>query len=184
MSRVAAFVSFMVTVWAANWAVSRYGVVPIGIGLTAPAGVYFAGLSFGLRDALHELGGYRSVLAAIFAGGVLSYVLGDGGTIPGGVVPLAAASAVAFAVSESVDLLVYAPLRRRHWAVGVVASNLAGAVVDSSLFLWLAFGNMDHLTGNVVGKSYMTALSLPLVWGVRRALSRHTIHRGSEVSDA
>lgn len=38
--------------------------------------------------------------------------------------------------------------------------------------------------GNVVGKTYMTALSLPLVWGVRRALSRHTIHRGSEVSNA
>ena len=52
---------FAGTVVAANWAVNRYGIVPVGFGLMAPAGVYFAGLAFGLRDAVHETGGRRWV---------------------------------------------------------------------------------------------------------------------------
>lgn len=177
MSRVVAFVAFVATVWAANWAITRYGVVPIGFGLAAPAGVYFAGLSFGLRDALHEMGGRRIVLAAIGCGAGLSYWVSGGGSIPGGRAPVALASGLAFAVSETADLVVYEPLRRRHWVAAVVASNLVGSIVDSIVFLWLAFGGVDHLAGNAVGKTYMTAVALPIVWGVRRAVSRHSHHR-------
>ena len=32
------------TIFAANWAIQRFGLVPVGFGLTAPAGVYFAAL--------------------------------------------------------------------------------------------------------------------------------------------
>jgi glycerol-3-phosphate dehydrogenase len=70
------------------------------------AGTYAAGLSLGLRDALHEAGGYRWVLAAIAAGIGLSVILGDG--------RIALASAVAFGVAELTDLAVYVPLRRRN----------------------------------------------------------------------
>jgi uncharacterized PurR-regulated membrane protein YhhQ (DUF165 family) len=162
------FVAFVATVYGANWALARWGLVSVGFGLMAPAGVYFAGLAFGLRDALHEVGGSRLVLAAIGVGAALSYIIEDAVRIPGGHVSIAVASAVAFGLSELADLAVYSPLRERNWPSAVAASNLVGAVVDSALFLWLAFGTVDHLAGQLVGKAYMIALALPIVWFARR----------------
>jgi hypothetical protein len=168
MKRPILFAAFVATVYAANWALNRYGIVPIGFGLYAPAGVYFAGLAFGLRDALHEVGGHRWVLAAIGLGAALSYLLEDGATIPGGHTSIAVASGAAFALAELADLAVYTPLRERRWAAAVIASNLVGAVADSALFLWLAFGTLDHIAGNIVGKAYMIAVALPIVAYMRR----------------
>jgi uncharacterized PurR-regulated membrane protein YhhQ (DUF165 family) len=166
--RLALFVVFVATVYGANWALNRFGVVGIGFGLMAPAGVYFAGVGFGLRDALHEAGGHRWVLGAIATGAALSWWLSDAVTIPGGHASIAVASGVAFGLSELADLTVYAPLRDRNWPVAVVLSNVVGSVADSALFLWLAFGSLDHLDGQVVGKTYMVTLALPIVWLVRR----------------
>lgn len=163
-----AFAGFVACVYGANWALERYGVVPIGFGLTAPAGVYFAGLAFGLRDALHETAGRWWVLTAIALGAALSYTLSDGVTIPGGHAAIAVASGVAFGLSELADLAVYEPLRQRNWPSAVALSNVVGAVVDSALFLWLAFGSLSHLAGQVVGKTYMVALAVPLVALARR----------------
>jgi hypothetical protein len=164
--RLALFAAFVGCVVAANWALNRWGIVPIGFGLMAPAGVYFAGLGFGLRDALHEAGGRSWVLAAIATGAVVSWFIADG-TIPGGHTSIAVASGLAFAFSELADLAVYEPLRERTWPAAVAASNVVGAVVDSALFLWLAFGSLDHMAGQVVGKTYMIALALPVVWWAR-----------------
>ena len=172
MTRLVVFAAFVGTVIAANWALNQYGIVPVGLGLTAPAGVYFAGLAFGLRDALHDLAGRRWVLAAITIGAAISYVIEDAVTIPGGLAPIAVASAAAFLLSELADLAVYDPLRERNWPTAVTASNIAGAVVDSALFLWLAFGSLDHLAGNVWGKALMIAPAILIVWGVRRAVPR------------
>lgn len=178
MKRIALAAAFVGTVIAANWALARYGIVPIGFALMAPAGVYFAGLAFGLRDALHEQGGRRWVYAAIGIGAVVSYLIEDGVTIPGGHAPIAVASALAFGISELCDLAIYTPLRERNWPSAVAASNLVGAVVDSALFLWLAFGSLDHLAGNVVGKAYMVAVALPVVYWARRRrdLPRHAVN--------
>jgi uncharacterized PurR-regulated membrane protein YhhQ (DUF165 family) len=176
MSRILCFAAFVGTVIAANWALGRYGIVPIGFGLMAPAGVYFAGLAFGLRDALHELGGRAAVFAAILVGAAVSYAIEDAVTIPGGLAPIAVASAVAFGLSELADLAVYEPLRRRGWVPAVVASNLVGAVVDSAVFLWLAFGSLAHIDGNVIGKAYMVAVALPLVLLARRAVPRYAVN--------
>ena len=41
---------YIATIFAANWAIVTLGPVPVGFGLVAPAGVYFAGLAFTLRD--------------------------------------------------------------------------------------------------------------------------------------
>jgi hypothetical protein len=41
-------------------------------------------------------------------------------------------------------------------------------VVDSVLFLSLAFGSLAFLAGQVVGKAWMTALAMVLLWAVRR----------------
>jgi uncharacterized PurR-regulated membrane protein YhhQ (DUF165 family) len=150
---------FLACIVGANWALSRFGVVPIGFGLMAPAGVYFAGLSFGLRDAVQEDGGRRWVVGLILAGAALSWWIEPA---------FAVASATAFLLSELADFAVYTPLRERQWVGAVVASNAVGAVVDSAVFLWLAFGSLEFLTGQVVGKLYMTALAIPIVWWARQ----------------
>lgn len=171
--RLVLFVAFVGTVFAANWALNRWGIIPIGFGLEAPAGVLFAGLAFGLRDALHERGGRWWVLAAIVVGSALSALLSDAVTLPDGTVlasaqRVALASGGAFLLSELADFAVYSPLRERNWPGAVVASNLVGAVVDSALFLWLAFGSLDFIQGQIVGKAYMIAVALPIVWLARR----------------
>jgi hypothetical protein len=168
----AAFAAFVGTVYAANWALETYGIIDLPlIGLTAPAGVYFAGLAFGVRDVVHETLGRRWVAAAIVVGAVLSYVISDGAEIPGGKVSIAVASGVAFLISETADLAIYDPLRERRWWGAVTASNAVGAVVDSALFLWLAFGSLEFIEGQIVGKVAMILPVLPLVWLTRRYLT-------------
>lgn len=159
---------FIATVWLANWLLKKYGVVDIGFGLQAPAGVFAVGVAFTLRDIVHRTLGRAAVFACIVAGCALAFLIEAGGTIPGGVVPIAVASAAAFLFSETADLAVYTPLEQRTFLGAVVASNVVGAVVDSALFLWLAFGSLEFMTGQVVGKLYMTALAIPLLYTSRR----------------
>lgn len=153
--------ALLMTVVAANLAIVHIGLVPVGWGLMAPAGVYFAGLAFSLRDALHEAGGRRWVMGAVLAGAALSAALAGP--------QLAAASGLAFLASELADYAVYSPLRRRGWLGAVVASNAVGLAVDSALFLWLAGFGFALLPGQVVGKLYMTALAVALVAAYRAA---------------
>ena len=152
-------VAFVATIFLANWAISTFGTVPVGFGLAAPAGVYFAGLAFTLRDLLHESAGPRAVFIAILIGAALSAIVSPA---------FAIASATAFLFSELADFAVYTPLRRRRWLTAVIASNLVGLVVDSILFLWLAFGSLTYLTGQVVGKAWMTALAVVVLALARR----------------
>lgn len=163
MQRSILFVLFAATVLLANWLIVTFGLVPVGMGLVAPAGVYAAGLAFVIRDGLHDTGGRRWVLGAIAVGAALSAVVSPPA--------LALASGLAFATSETADMLVYTPLRRRSWLLAAVASNTVGLVVDSALFLWLAFGSLEFLAGQVVGKFWVTALAVS-VWALlrRRAL--------------
>lgn len=151
--------AFMATIVAANVALALFGLVPVGFGLVAPAGVYFAGLGFTLRDLLHDQGDRRVVLLAILAGAVLSSVVSS---------RFALASGAAFLVSELADYAVYGPLRRRGWLRAVVASNLVGLVVDSAVFLVLAFGSLAYLPGQVVGKTWVTALVVVVIAAKRR----------------
>jgi queuosine precursor transporter len=147
-----AAVGYIGTIFAANWAVQRYGVVPVGFGLMAPAAVYLVGLAFTLRDLVQDHLGRVAVLVAIVIGGALSALVSP---------RFAVASGVAFLVSELADFAVYTPLReRRPWWQAVAASNVVGIVLDSVLFLWLAFGSFDFLGGQIVGKAWMT---LPFV---------------------
>lgn len=164
-----AIVAYVLTVVAANWAIDRYGTVSVGFGLTAPAGVYFAGLAFTLRDITHDTLGRWYVLGGIAAGSIISLVQSDNATIPGGVTSIAVASAAAFLLSETFDFAVYTPLRERSWIGAVVASNIIGLVADSILFLWLAFGSLDFLDGQIVGKGWMTILAVIVLTFWRRA---------------
>lgn len=156
--------AFVGSIALANWLSSEYGLVSAGFGLMVSAGTYAAGLALGLRDALHETGGYRWVLAAIAGGIALSAVLGDG--------RIALASAVAFGVAELLDLLVYAPLRRRNWRSAVTASNAVGALADTFLFLYIAGFPVTPMSvgGQLLVKAvWMTLLALAIGEGIARA---------------
>lgn len=154
-----AAVLYVGTIFAANWLITHFGVVPVGFGLMAPAGVYAAGLAFTLRDVVQDAMGRRAVVAVILIGGVASAFVSPA---------LAFASATAFLCSEFADFAVYTPLRDRGlWVQALLASNTVGLVFDSVLFLWLAFHSLQFLPGQIVGKAWMTLLALPLVYAYR-----------------
>jgi uncharacterized PurR-regulated membrane protein YhhQ (DUF165 family) len=152
--------AYVLTIYLTNWAITTYGLVPVGFGLVAPAGVYFSGLAFTLRDLVQDTLGRSTVVAAILIGALLSALLSP---------QLAAASGVAFLISEFADFLVYTPLRERHWLGAVVASNVVGFVADSALFLWLVFGSLEFLPGQVLGKLWMTLLAVAVLALIRKA---------------
>jgi uncharacterized PurR-regulated membrane protein YhhQ (DUF165 family) len=99
------FVAYVATIWLANWAISTFGLVPVGLGLLAA------------------------------------------------------------------DFTVYTPIKERSWLGAVTLSNTVGLVIDSVLFLLLAFGSLDFLAGQIVGKLWMTVLAVALlaVWKGRHA---------------
>jgi queuosine precursor transporter len=162
-------VLFALTIPAANWLIGHVGaaciangpcVVPVAPGLMAPSGVMMVGVALVLRDLVQRrLGAIMSALA-ILCGTALSAMLAPPS--------LVLASGVAFLLSEFADLAVYTPLARRRLVVAVVASSVVGLVVDSIVFLWLAFGSFDFLLGQVVGKGWMVLFSIPFVAWLRR----------------
>lgn len=165
--RYLTFIGFLATIPAANWLIGNVGtcvtsgpcVIQVWPGIMAPSGVLMIGLAFVLRDALHEIWGVKAVLAAIVLGALASTVLAPQ--------MLAIASGTAFLLSELADLFVYTPLRRRSLMQAVFWSSIAGAVVDSALFLWLAFGSLDFLAGQIIGKAWMVMLACGLMYAYR-----------------
>jgi uncharacterized PurR-regulated membrane protein YhhQ (DUF165 family) len=118
------------------------------------------GIALVLRDLVQRRLGAGYSAAAVVAGAALSALLAPPA--------LVVASGVAFLLSEAADMAVYTPLARRRLIAAVVASSLVGLVVDSVIFLWLAFGSLDFLAGQVVGKAWMVLLSIPFVHYLRR----------------
>lgn len=163
---------YILTIPAANWLIGNVGTVcipngpcliPVAPGIMAPSGVPMIGAALVLRDLVQRRFGAWVSVVCILAGAGLSTLIAPPA--------LALASGVAFLVSELADFAVYTPLAKRRFVLAVMLSCIAGAVVDSALFLWLAFGSLDHLTGQVLGKVYASlAFVLAVMW--RPALSR------------
>ena len=143
----------------ANWLVSRYGIIPIGFGLMAPAGVFAVGVTFPCRDYIQREMPYLGI-AAIIVGAGISWLISP---------VLAVASGATFLCSETADAIIYTPLRKRfQWAI--LASGTVAIVVDSLLFLKLAHIPYSvALTGQIVGKAeVLLAVGLPTAWLVRK----------------
>ncbi|MFF2821406.1 VUT family protein [Kitasatospora cineracea] len=157
---VGALTAYIATIPAANMAVTHFGAVPVGLGYLAPAGVYLVGIALLLRDLARETAGRWPVVAAVLFGAALSYWLASP--------ELATASAAAFVLSEGLDFMVYEPLRKRGLLTAMVASNLVGMIVDSLVFLSLAFGSLQFLPGQLLGKAWMTAAAVAVIAGRRR----------------
>jgi uncharacterized PurR-regulated membrane protein YhhQ (DUF165 family) len=148
---VAAYVASIVV---ANVASTHWPPLLIGT-LVVPAGTVWAGLTLSLRDALHETVGGRGVWAAIGFGALVSWLLATP--------QIAFASVAAFTLSELLDALVYARLRTRSRLAALVGSNAVGLVVDSVLFVLLAFGTFTYVPGQILGKTAATAATA-LLW--------------------
>ena len=167
-------IAFGLTIPAANWMIGHVGTAcvpngpclipvapnPFGASLMAPSGVLMIGIALALRDLVQRRLGVGYSASAVVAGAMLSAMVAPPA--------LALASGIAFLISEFADLAVYTPLARRRLIAAVVASSLAGLVVDSVVFLWLAFGSLEFLAGQVVGKTWMVLLSIPFVHLLRR----------------
>jgi uncharacterized PurR-regulated membrane protein YhhQ (DUF165 family) len=160
--------AFGLCIPAANWLIGNAGTVcvpngpcliPVAPGLMAPSGVLMIGLALVLRDLVQRRLGLGWAAAAILAGAALSGLLAPAA--------LVVASAVAFLISEFADLAVYTPLHHRRLLLAVLASSLVGLVVDSAVFLHLAFGDLSYLPGQIVGKAWMVLLSIPVVKRLR-----------------
>jgi len=162
-------VLFALTIPAANWLIGHVGtacmaphgpcVVPVAPGITAPSGVMMVGVALVLRDLVQRRLGAAMSALAILVGAGISVLVAPAALI--------LASAVAFLLSEFADLAVYTPLARRRLVAAVIASSCAGLVVDSVVFLWLAFGSLDFLLGQIIGKAWMVLLSIPFVAWLR-----------------
>lgn len=159
-------VLFAACVPAANWLIQNIGtfcvpkgpcLIPVAPGLTAPSGVLMVGVALVLRDLVQRRLGVLWAIGAIVAGGLLSALFAPPA--------LVVASVAAFLLSELADLAVFTPLQRRGLVTAAVASSLVGLVVDSIVFLWLAFGGLQFLAGQVIGKALMVLLAIPvLIW--------------------
>ena len=162
-------VLFCATIPLANWMIGHVGttcvadgpcLIPVAPHIMAPSGVLMIGIALVLRDLVQRRLGIEFGVGAIIAGAVIS----------AGLAPrsLVLASATAFLLSEFADFAVYTPLARRRLVLAVLASSVLGLVVDSIVFLWLAFGSLDFLVGQVIGKLWMVLLATPFVAYLRR----------------
>ncbi len=160
---------FTLCIPVANWLIGNVGttcvpqgpcLIPVGFELMAPSGVITIGLAFVLRDLVQRRLGVNWAVLAILVGAALSALLAPPA--------LVIASATAFLLSEAADLAVYTPLQRRRLIAAVAASSVVGLIIDSAVFLWLAFGSLAYLPGQVAGKLWMVLVALPLVWWLRQ----------------
>jgi queuosine precursor transporter len=161
-------VGFMLCIPLANWMIGNVGtfcvpdgpcLIPVAPGLMAPSGVLLIGLALVLRDLVQRRLGKMWAVGAIFAGAALSGLVAPAA--------LVVASVSAFLLSELADFAVYTPLQKKRLILAVVASSAVGLVIDSILFLYLAFGSLDFLSGQVVGKAWMVVLAIPFIWWLR-----------------
>lgn len=166
----AALAVYIGSVWAANYFIGHVGTlsfpggphtIPVGFGYQAPSGVVWVGVALLFRDVVQTCLGRKAVVGGILVGAALSWFIAPS---------FAVASAVAFLASEALDFAAYTPLIERGKVLAaVVASNTVGAVCDTFLFLWLAFGSITFWQGQIIGKLWVTVLVIPaLIWQRRR----------------
>ena len=166
---IALLAIYIGSVVAANWLTTRYGLVQVGLGLLAPAGTVAIGGVIMTRDLLQDALGRVAVLAAIVAGAALSFAVSSH--------QIAFASGATFLAAETLEFVIYTPLRRRaKWGTGrwggvVAVANVTGALADTLMFLALAGFPVTVQTvgGQMLGKAYLTAAVVLAGLAIRRA---------------
>jgi len=164
----AALALFLLSIPFANWWLTRYGLWDAPLIGPVPSAVWVIGIAFVVRD-IGQLGAGRLwAWLAIVAGIAISYVVADA--------RVATASAIAFAWSESTDALVFTPMAARGtgraFLAGVAISGYAASVVDSALFVRIAFGSYAGWWQLTVAKVLFVMLATPIAWLVRQTWMR------------
>lgn len=153
----------------ANWLASRFVVhVPL-LPYLAPAGVFCIGGVLVLRDWMQQLGGLWRTMPLVYAAGLLSWLVGDvaGWT---SLRKIAVASVLAFTVSETIEAIVFTPIRRRNLTLGVALSATVGNCVDSYVFLTLAFSSTAFFWGQFWGKTEAIVVGVALTFARRKLI--------------
>jgi uncharacterized PurR-regulated membrane protein YhhQ (DUF165 family) len=157
-------VIFIASAAASNWAIQHIGqshgaqaprTIPVGWGLDAASGVLLVGVMISVRDALHEQVGIKGTLLLIALGSAVSSLLAPPA--------LAMASGATMLLAESADALVYQRLRQRGRVLAAMASNVVSSLLDSALFLLIAFGVAAAFQGSfalTIGKIEVSLLTL------------------------
>jgi len=124
---------YLVAIVAANLTISHFGP-----SATMCVAFIFIGFDMYMRDHLHEKwhgkGLWVKMLGLIVVGSIVSAIFGTG--------RIALASFLAFLLSGLVDAIAYQLLYDKSRAVKVNGSNIVSALVDSGVFLTVAFGFM------------------------------------------
>ena len=162
-------IAFVACIPIANYLIQHVGtfcvpetgpcLIPVAPGITAPSGVLMIGIALVLRDLVQRRLGFWWAVGAIAAGGFLSATFSPPS--------LVIASTVAFLLSEIADLMVYTPLQKRGLILAVILSSIVGLVVDSIIFLQLAFGSLQFVEGQILGKAWMVLLAIPFIYLIR-----------------
>ncbi len=169
LTGAAALVCFLGLIPLANWMIGNVGtvcaidgpcLVPVAPGILAPSGVVTVGAALVLRDVVQRCLGPLWSVGAIAAGTLMSVFLAPAA--------LVIASGSAFLTSELADFAVYTPLQRRRLVLAVIASACAGLTINSIVFLSLAFGSLQFLTGQIIGKLWAVVISIPFIRLLRR----------------
>ena len=154
----------------ANWMIGNVGecipdgpcLLQMGFGLSAPSGVLIIGAALMLRDAIQMVAGWRWGLIAIGIGAIVSYLLSSPFIVM--------ASVASFVLSELADFAIYTPLAQKRLTLALIASGVVGAIIDSAAFLLIAFGSIDFIGGQVLGKLYAVAVASVIIPFFRAAL--------------
>lgn len=180
--------AYLASVVAAAYAVTHIGtqyfpgaphVVPVWPGIDAPSGVYVIGVTLVIRDLLQHRISKPVMFALIAVGAGLAALVSPA---------VAVASGCAFLLSETVDWAVFTVTERRAgFSAAVLTSNGVSIVVDSIVFLTVAFGSLAFLEGQVIGKALATLAAFAVVVALRwrrKAHARASLKRGLEQSAA
>lgn len=130
--RIILAIAYLLAITAANLIVNHFGITVtpyVAFGLVGAALIF--------RDAFADVVGVRRVViqgALIAAGGLITYLLNQQAAA------IAIASVTGFTVSEIAEGVSYYLMGNKAWLQRAQRSAAIGAVLDSVLFITLAFG--------------------------------------------
>ena len=156
--------------------------------LTAPGGTFLIGIALSMIEIAHRTApsrreGFVNAQVMVACGWVASVILAGYLAVLNVMSPedplfdrlagtwrIVAASLLAFAVSETIDNSLGTWMRDRvHDTWRVVGTNAVSVPLDSIVFLLVAFGSLEFISGQIVVKYAATLLvGVPLVLLLRR----------------
>lgn len=180
--RVTTITAYILAIIAANVVTAAFSPVVSGP-FIVPAGTFIIGATFILRDLVQHAVGRRHTYVLIFLALALSAVTSS---LLGDTLLITAASAVTFALSETIDTEIFTRIKSSV-AKRVFFSGIAGGTVDSAVFVIIGLSPLGAgflpwsavpaaIFGQVIVKGVLQALGAAVVArktvGKQRAINR------------